>query len=111
MKYLSGMVNGVFKALTEREAAFKREIYSSCHGVVSDFAYLLDDRIKILGEIKSPKVFNDAIGAFMQQISNKSPVALCTELELTPYSGYKAIFGKFVPLLLSAVFRPSHFYR
>ena len=39
----SGMVNSVFRALTEREAAFKHEIYLSCHRVVSDFTYLLDD--------------------------------------------------------------------
>ena len=94
MKHLSSTVSGIFKALTETKAAYAREIHSSCHGVVSDFAYLLNDRKKILGEIKSPKVFNDTIGAFMQQISNESLVALCTESELTPYSGHLAIFGK-----------------
>jgi len=106
MKHLSSMVSGIFMALTETKAAYAWEIHSSCHGVVSDFAYLLNDRMKILGEIKSPKVFNDTIGAFMQQISNESPVALCTESELTPYSGHLAIFGR-VRALTSVSCLPS----
>ena len=92
-RHLSDVVNDIFKALTGSEPRFKTEIHSSCHGVISDFSYLLDNRITILGENKSPNVFNNTIGAFMQQLGNESPVAICSST-LTPYHGYPAIFGK-----------------
>jgi hypothetical protein len=94
-RHLSDVVSDIFKALTESEPRFDTEIHSSSHGVISDFGYLLGNRIKILGEKKSPNVFNNTIGAFMQQLGNgnESPVAICSST-LTPYHGYQAIFGK-----------------
>ena len=94
--HLSDVVSDIFKALTESEPTFDTEIHSSCHGVISDFGYLLGNSIKILVENKSPNVFNNTIGAFMQQLGNgneSSPVAICSST-LTPYHGYQAIFGK-----------------
>ena len=66
------MVKVIFEALTGTVATFQGEKRASCNTVITDFSYLLNGRITILGENKSPKAFEELIGTFMRQIQDES---------------------------------------
>ncbi len=55
---------------------YQTEQPTSFSQVISDFTYEVDDRVHILGEAKSPNVFDHFIGELMGQMRDGSPVQL-----------------------------------
>jgi len=93
--YLFSLVQIIYQALTESpRLSFDTEVHGPGDHVIGDFTYLIDNRITILVENKSPKVFDRFIGQFMEQGRDGRPISLCSESVATSYEGYKAIFGK-----------------
>jgi len=74
--------------------SFSTQVHVPDSNVISNFGYKIDNRIMILGENKSPKVFDKFISQFMEQGRDKHPVSLCPKLVASSYEGYKAIFSK-----------------
>ncbi len=73
---LSKLVFDIYYALTGRELMYQTEQPTSFSQVISDFTYEVDDRVHILGEAKSPNVFDHFIGELMGQMRDGSPVQL-----------------------------------
>ncbi|KAI0298933.1 hypothetical protein BC826DRAFT_89668 [Russula brevipes] len=91
--YLAHLVSGIYHALTGNMSSYEVQERSSSNQVISDFSYQVDDRVKILGEVKSPLTFDYFIGAFMDQMRDGSPAKLCIESAPTIYRGYESIFA------------------
>jgi hypothetical protein len=91
---LADMVYDIYHVLTGQELEYRAEQCTSFSQVASDFSYRVGNGLHILGEDKSPKVFNHFIGELMGQMRDGSSAPLCFESIPTTYNGYKAILGK-----------------
>jgi len=106
--YLFSLVQIIYQALTESpRLSFDTEVHGPGDHVIGDFTYLIDNRITILVENKSPKVFDRFIGHFMEQGRVRTSYKSMLRVGGTSYEGYKAIFGK-VRIVLSPICQLSH---
>jgi hypothetical protein len=88
---LSYLVIDIYYVLTGKKLMYQT---GSSSQVISDFAYVVDDGVHILGEAMSPKVFNHFIGELVRQMRDGSSAHVCVESAQTNYDGYNAILAK-----------------
>jgi len=92
---LSDLVANIHYALTGNWLQFQDQVHAKHKAVITDHVYQLDDRVKILWENKSPKVFDAFIERLVEQMRiHQSTLNLCASIQGTKYQGYEAILGK-----------------
>jgi hypothetical protein len=92
--YLAHLVSGIYHGLTGNRSRYRVRERTYSNQVISDFSYRVDGGVKILGEVKSPLLFDYFIGALIDKMRDGSPAKLCIESAPTTYHGYQSILAK-----------------
>jgi hypothetical protein len=94
LQSLSHFVHDIYHALTGKTLSYEAEQSVGWRQVITDGTYEVNNRVHILVEAKSPRVFNRFIGELIHQMRDGSPAQLCVGSKPSKYCGYKAILSK-----------------